>query len=75
MTDLLDSNLVHAQIDALLLSGQAVSASQAESMFLDARLEDLARLALVLDENAFRNHEAIKLLFAHGSRPWEDSLP
>ena len=74
MDPLLDSNSVHAEIDQLLLTGKAATASEAESMFLDAHLEDLARLAVELDEESFANHEAVKLLMAHGSRTWEDSL-
>jgi hypothetical protein len=74
MTPLLASETVHAEIDALLLSGRARTASEAESMFLDDHLTDLARLALELDEEAFKRHEAVKLLLSHGSRPFEDSL-
>ncbi len=70
----LNSDTVHAQINALLLNGKAETAFEAESMFLDDHLVDLARLALDLDEEAFKRHEAVKLLFAHGSRPFEDSL-
>ena len=43
-------------------------------MFLDHHLIDLARLALELDEETFKQHEAVKILLAHGSRPFEDSL-
>ena len=74
MRPLLDSKTVHAEVDKLLLSGAAQTASEAESMYLDDHLTDLARLALELDEESFKNHEAVKLLFAHGSRPFEDSL-
>lgn len=74
MKSSLKSSAVHAQIDELLLSGKAQTAYEAEEMFLDAHLEELAQLALDLDEESFKNHEAVKLLFAHGSRPLEDSL-
>ena len=74
MEPYLDSSSVHYEIDGLLLSGKAQTAFEAESMFLDAHLLDLARLALELDESTFKQHEAIKLLFAHGSRTFEDSL-
>jgi hypothetical protein len=74
MEPLLDSQTVHAQIDGLLLSGKARTAFEAEEMFLDAHLPDLARLALELDEESFKAHEAVKLLMSHGSRPFEDSL-
>ncbi len=43
-------------------------------MFLDAHLSDIVQLAAELDDDAFARHEAIKLLLAHGSRPWEDAL-
>ena len=68
------SECVHAEIDELLLSGRARTASEAEAMFLDAHLSDLARLAAELDDDSFSRHEAVKLLMAHGSRPWEDSV-
>lgn len=74
MSKLLDSAAVHRQIDELLLSGQAQTAWDAEEMFLDAHLADIARLAIELDEGAFERHEAVKLLMSHGSRGWEDEL-
>ena len=43
-------------------------------MFLDDHLDDILRLAIELDDESFSRHEAVKLLMAHGSRPWEDSL-
>lgn len=75
MEPLLDSNSVHAEIDELLLSGKAETAHEAEEMWLDAHLPELTRLALELDEDAFKKHEAVRLLFSHGSRPFEDSPP
>ena len=72
MGKLLDSNAVHAEIDDLLLTGRATTASEAEEMFLLDHLEDMARLALELDDAAFAQHEAIKLLMSHGSRRLED---
>jgi hypothetical protein len=64
-----------AAIAELLLSGRAAAAAEAEEMFLDAHLADVLRLvASPLSEEEFRNHELIRLLFAHGSRPREDSL-
>jgi len=70
----LNSDSVHHEINALLLNGKAETAFEAESMFLDHHLIDLARLALELDEETFKQHEAVKILLAHGSRPFEDSL-
>ncbi|MBX7072913.1 MAG: hypothetical protein K1X71_07160 [Pirellulales bacterium] len=75
MEPLLDSNSVHAEIDELLLSGTAETAHQAEEIWLDAHLPELTRLAMELDEDSFKRHEAVKLLFSHGSRPFEDSPP
>ncbi|HEY7118143.1 MAG TPA: hypothetical protein VH475_16255 [Tepidisphaeraceae bacterium] len=73
MEALLDSESVNAEIDELLLSGRAKTASEAEGMFLDAHLGDLVRLVDNLDDRAFERHEAIRLLMAHGSRCWEDA--
>jgi hypothetical protein len=70
----LSSESVNAEIDDLLLSGRAQTASEAEEMFLDAHLADIAQLALELDDESFVRHEAVKLLMSHGSRPWEDEL-
>jgi hypothetical protein len=74
MATTIASETVHPQIDELLLSGRASTASEAEEMFLDAHLAELARLAIELDDRAFERHEAVKFLMAHGSRRWEDSL-
>jgi hypothetical protein len=65
---------VHAEIDELLLSGAAKTASEAEAMYLDDHLPDLARLIVELDDASFDEHEAIKLLMSHGSRRREDAL-
>ena len=74
MSHLIASEWVHREIDDLLLSGRAKTASEAEEMFLDSHLPDLARLAIDLDDHTFERHEAIRLLMAHGSRRWEDAL-
>ncbi len=68
------SNSVHSQIDQLLLSGQATTGYEAEEIFLDAHLSELVRLVTELGDREFEEHEAIKLLMAHGSRQWEDAL-
>lgn len=74
MPSLLSEN-VHAEVDDLLLRGEAATASEAEEIFLDAHLSDLTRLVTELNDEAFERHEAIKLLMAHGSRRREDALP
>lgn len=71
----LTSEEVHQLIEQLLLSGAASTASEAEEMFLDSHLEQIARLILELDDQSFAQHEAIKLLMSHGSRRREDALP
>jgi hypothetical protein len=58
-----------------LLSGAAQTGSQAEQMLLDERLDEVVQLATSSISDAdFRNDPLIRLLFAHGSRGWEDSL-
>ncbi len=69
------SESVHAEIDELLLSGRAKTATEAEEMFLDAHLAEIARLVRELDDQAFQRHEAVKLLMSHGSRRWEGVSP
>jgi hypothetical protein len=65
---------IQSEIDALLLSGRASTMGEAESLFLDAHLEEIAELAGRLTDEEFGRHELVRLLLAHGSRPWEDSL-
>ena len=43
-------------------------------MVLDAHLAEIAELAQRLTEEEFGRHELVRLLLAHGSRPWEDSI-
>jgi len=74
MSDLLTSAEVNRQIDDLLLTGKAQTASQAEEMFLDDHLPDLVRLVQELNDEELARHEAIKLLMSHGSRRREDAL-
>jgi len=65
---------VQSEIDSFLLSGEATTMAEAERLFLDAHLRDIAELAQRLPDEEFRRHELVRLLLAHGSRPWEDSL-
>jgi hypothetical protein len=65
---------VQSEIDGLLLSGRATTMAEAERLFLDAHLRDIAELALRLPDEEFSRHELVRLLLAHGSRAWEDSL-
>ena len=65
---------LQAEIDELLLSGRATTMAEAEQQYLDAHLPDIAALAEQLSEEKFARHELVRLLMAHGSRPWEDSL-
>ncbi len=62
------------EIDELLLSGQAGTMAEAENLYLDAHLREIAELAERLPEEEFRCHELVRLLLAHGSRQWEDAL-
>lgn len=71
---IIDSESVHDEIDQLLLSGRAQTASQAESMWLDSHLLELVELVKQLDDASLERHEAIKLLMFHGSRRLEDAL-
>jgi hypothetical protein len=65
---------IQAEIDALLLSGRATTMAEAARLVLDAHLRDVAALAERLPDEEFRRHELVRLLLAHGSRPWEHSL-
>ena len=68
------SSPMQREIDEILLSGRAGTMAEAEGVYLDAHLADVIRLAESLPDDEFRNHELVRLLLAHGSRPWEDSL-
>ena len=64
-----------AAIAELLWSGRAATAAEAEELYLNEHLGELLRLvASPISDLEFRHHPLIRLLFAHGSRPWEDSL-
>ena len=71
---LLRSEDVNRLVDDLVWSGTAQTGLEAEEMFLDAHLHQIAALVTHLPEPELARHEAIKLLMFHGSRPWEDDL-
>ena len=59
----------------MLLAGEAQTASEAEELYLDRHIPDIIKLVeSSLSDQDFRAHPLIMLLFAHGSRGWEDSL-
>jgi len=59
----------------MLLRGDAETVREAEERYLDAHLEEVAALvASPMTDIEFRSHPLIQLLFAHGSRDWEDAL-
>ena len=59
----------------LLLDGRAENLHDAEELFLDASLADIARLiASPIDNEALLRHPLMRLLASHGGRGWEDSL-
>ncbi len=68
----MESQVQH-DIDSLILSCRATTMAEAERLFLDAHLGDIAELAERLPDAEFRRHELVRLLLSHGSRPWEDS--
>lgn len=60
---------------AMLLRGEATTAPEAEARYLDSHLAEIVELVnSPLSEAQFRRHPLIQMLFAHGSREWEDSL-
>jgi hypothetical protein len=59
----------------MLLREEATTAAEAEAHYLDSHIADIVALVnSPLSEAEFRQHPLIMLLFAHGSREWEDSL-
>jgi len=59
----------------VLLAGEAQTASEAEELYLDRHIPDIINLVeSSLSDQGFRAQPLIMLLFAHGSRGWEDSL-
>lgn len=68
------SSDVQREIDELLLSGASQEMGEAEDRFLDGHLAQIVDLVTTLSDQDFAEHEAVKLLFAHGSRAWEDGL-
>ena len=62
-------------IVAMLLAGEAESVSEAEELYLDRHLAEVVTLVeSSMSDREFREQLLIALLFAHGSRAWEDSL-
>jgi len=70
----LTSECVHAEIERLLLSGEAATAHEAEEQFLDEHLDEITYLIATLIDEELVRHEAVRLLMSHGSRPWEDGV-
>ena len=68
------ASALEREIDELLISGRANTAAEAENMVLDGHLPEILKLAESLSNEDFGRHELVRLLLAHGSRPWEDSL-
>ena len=71
---LLRSEDVNRMVDDLILCGAAGTGLEAEEMFLDAHLHQIAAVVATLPPADVARHEAVKLLMCHGSRPWEDDL-
>ena len=68
-------NFIEQAVLDKLLSGAAKTGSEAEEQILDERLMDIVGLvSSSLTDQEFRNHPLVRILFAHGSRGWEDSL-
>jgi hypothetical protein len=63
---------LNAEIENLLLSGAAQTASDAENQYLDSHLEQLTRFVTELGNDEILDHEVVRLLLSHGSRPLED---
>lgn len=59
----------------LLLHGEAATLDEAEELYLDRHLgEVVALVESDLSDEELRRHPLIALLFARGSRAFEDSL-
>ncbi len=66
-------------VTALLLTGQAQTAREAETRFLNENVDTICQMVLELVESNLSNEEfgrqpLVLLLRGHGSRRWEDSL-
>ena len=58
-----------------LLSGKAKTLDQAEEMFLDDSLPEVARLvATIASDDELARHPLMVMMLRRGSRGWEDSL-
>ena len=59
----------------MILQGEAETVHQAEELYLDRNVDEVVRLVeSPLSDEELREHPLIVLLFAHGSRDFEDSL-
>jgi len=59
----------------MILREEATSASEAEAQYLDSHIKEIVELVKSpLSDEEFRSHPLIMMLFAHGSREWDESL-
>lgn len=58
-----------------ILEGRATNLHEAEELYLDESLDEIfALVASPLDNESLARHPLMRLLAAHRSRGWEDSL-
>lgn len=70
-----EESILEDPVAQLLISGEAVTASEAERIYLEQHVDEILHLvASPMSEDEFRRHPLIMTLFSHGSRGWEDSL-
>jgi hypothetical protein len=68
-------NVLDDPVARLLLTGAAATPSEAERLCLESQLDEVLRLVdAPLSDQEFRRHPLTAMLYAHGSRGWEDSL-
>jgi hypothetical protein len=62
-------------VDRLLLTGQAKTLREAEEMYLDTCLPEVLKLLRSpLTDEELGQHPLMRMLRAHGSRGWEESV-
>jgi hypothetical protein len=69
------SSLTDDPVARLLLSGQAQTLREAEELYLDSCLPEVVRLLQgPLSDEELGRHPLVRMLRAHGSRPWEEAV-
>lgn len=74
-TDQTISEIADDPVIRLIMRGEAQTLHEAEAKYLDAAMPEILQLLRSpLSNSELSRHPLLRLLVAHGSRGWEDSI-